>query len=30
MLDLGLVKQNVDRILGITPLKPEKRKETER
>lgn len=30
MLDLGLAKQNVDRILGITPSEPEKQKETER
>lgn len=30
MLDLGLAKQNVDRILGITLPEPEKKKETER
>lgn len=30
MLDLGMAKQNVDRILGITPPEPEKQKETER
>lgn len=30
MLDLGLAKQNVDRILGITQPEPEKQKEAER
>lgn len=30
MLDFGLAKQNVDRILGIAPPEPEKQKEPER
>lgn len=30
MLDLGMAKQNVDRILGINQPEPEKQKETER